>query len=108
MEACSFRDHFETFRELDIEIIGISRDRIEDHERFRNKHNLPFLLLSDTDGEVTRRYGAKMLLLSMSKRISYLIGPDLRIAAVYENLLDGKAHIREMIRAINPKSTQDG
>jgi thioredoxin-dependent peroxiredoxin len=107
IEACGFRDHFEAFRDLEIEVIGISRDKIDSHERFKNQYNLPFLLLSDPDGEVMRRYVAKMPFLSMSKRISYLIGPDLRIAAVYENLLDGGAHIREMIRATALKSPQN-
>ena len=105
-EACGFRDHFEAFRDLDIEVIGISRDKIESHERFKTQYKLPFLLLSDPDGEVARSYEVKMPFLSMNKRTSYLIGPDLRIAAVYENLLDGGAHIREMIRATSQKNPQ--
>ncbi len=49
-EACAFRDSYEVFKEADAEVIGISSDSVEAHQQFAATHQLPFMLLSDTDG----------------------------------------------------------
>ena len=99
-EACGFRDHFDEFRDLDVEVIGISTDSVESHEKFRSKYKLPFVTLADTDGRVSTQYGAKIPFLNMSKRKSFLIDNRMRIAGIYENFFDGNAHIVAMIRRI--------
>ncbi len=48
-EAQQFRDHFTAFEHLNTSILGISRDSVLSHEKFKSKHQLPFELLSDTD-----------------------------------------------------------
>lgn len=55
-QACSFRDNYEEFTSKDIVIIGISKDSIKSHERFVQKNELPFILLSDTELEVIKSY----------------------------------------------------
>lgn len=56
-EACGFRDSFPKFGKLDAEVIGISRDSVESHDKFKKKHKLSFPLGSDADGKVTEAYG---------------------------------------------------
>lgn len=56
-EACDFRDHHESFADLDAVILGVSPDPVESHEKFINKHELPFLLLADEDHEVAEQFG---------------------------------------------------
>jgi thioredoxin-dependent peroxiredoxin len=56
-EACSFRDGYEQFGNLGVEVIGVSSDSVRSHQRFVEKHDLPFVLLSDEGGEVRRLYG---------------------------------------------------
>jgi len=56
-EACGFRDSFPNFRKIDAAVIGISRDSVASHDKFKKKYELPFMLASDTDGKVTERYG---------------------------------------------------
>lgn len=51
-EGQDFRDNFEVFKQLNCEIIGISRDTIKSHECFKGKMEFPFELLSDTNEEV--------------------------------------------------------
>lgn len=46
-EACDFRDQFSAFRELDVPVIGISRDNITTHLKFKEEYKLLFELLSD-------------------------------------------------------------
>jgi peroxiredoxin Q/BCP len=56
-EAKAFRDAIQDFEEANAIILGVSKDSVESHQQFKRKHNLPFTLLSDPDGEVLNRYG---------------------------------------------------
>ena len=56
-EACGFRDSFPKFGKLDATVIGISRDSVASHDKFKRKHELPFTLAADEEGEVCERYG---------------------------------------------------
>ena len=57
LESCGFRDHYDLFQHYDTEIIGLSRDSVSSHKRFREKYDLPFNLLSDEKGILCRSYG---------------------------------------------------
>jgi thioredoxin-dependent peroxiredoxin len=57
-EACEFSDTTEQFRSFGAEVIGISKDSLASHIRFKSKHNLRLLLLSDPDLAVHKQYGA--------------------------------------------------
>jgi peroxiredoxin Q/BCP len=54
LEARTFAEMYEIFRELDAEVIGISSDSIESHKRFSSVFRLPFPLLSDPDNKIRR------------------------------------------------------
>ncbi len=56
-EACGFRDAFPDYGKTGAVVIGVSRDSVASHDRFKKKHGLPFMLASDADGKVTERYG---------------------------------------------------
>jgi len=56
-EACGFRDSFPDFGGTGAVVIGVSRDSAASHDKFKQKHGLPFILASDAAGEVTERYG---------------------------------------------------
>jgi peroxiredoxin Q/BCP len=56
-EAKAFRDAIQDFEEANAVILGVSKDSVESHRQFKRKHDLPFTLLSDPDGEVLNRYG---------------------------------------------------
>ncbi|MGW8263641.1 peroxiredoxin, partial [Bacillus sp. LR--39] len=55
-EACDFRDSHESFAELDAVIIGVSPDSQEKHGKFKEKHNLPFLLLVDDEHKLAEAF----------------------------------------------------
>lgn len=99
-EACAFRDHFEVFRDLHIEVVGISMDDMETHRSFKQKHRLPFELCSDEQGDIAAKYKARLPFVSMTKRISYLLDKDHIIRGVYSNFLNGAAHVRKMSEAV--------
>lgn len=56
-EAQGFRDLAEEFAKENTAIIGVSKDGVKSHQRFKEKHNLPFTLLSDPEGKVLDLYG---------------------------------------------------
>lgn len=61
-QLCDYRDGVEQFRDLGVEVIGISRDDAESHRKFREKHGLPFVLLSDPDMSVAAEYDCRGLM----------------------------------------------
>ena len=56
-QACAFAANYEAFRSRDIVVIGISKDSIASHQKFAQKYDLPFILLSDPDLEAIKAYG---------------------------------------------------
>ena len=56
-EACAFRDSLPDFSKVEAEVVGISRDSVASHDKFKKKFKLPFPLASDEDGNVTEAYG---------------------------------------------------
>ncbi len=56
-QACAFAGHYGEFQRRNVEVVGISKDSVASHVRFAEKHDLPFVLLSDPDRTAIERYG---------------------------------------------------
>ncbi len=56
-QACAFAGAYEQFKQKDIAVIGISRDSTASHQKFADKYNLPFILLSDPDRVAIDAFG---------------------------------------------------
>ena len=81
-EACSLRDNFDAFKNIDAVVLGVSTDTVESHAGFAEKYELPFPLIADPDKKIVKAYGAE----GFAKRISYLIDPNGFIAKAYEKV----------------------
>lgn len=103
-EACSFRDNIEDFAQYDIDVYGISTDSIPKHQEFKAKHKLPFDLLADVSGKVSKAFDAKMPFVNVSKRITYLLNADHRIVAAYSDMFGAEKHIHQMIEKIKQEA----
>lgn len=57
-QACDLRDNYQRFISEGYEIVGVSKDSEKSHQKFIEKHNLPFPLISDTDLEIIKAYDA--------------------------------------------------
>jgi peroxiredoxin Q/BCP len=99
-EACEFRDQFATFRNLEVDVLGISRDNIDSHKKFKETHKLPFELLSDVNGSVCKAYEALIPIIGIPKRISYLLDKEHKIVAVYQDFFGAEEHIKAMLAKI--------
>ena len=85
-QACAFRDKIKKIRDQGAEVFGISADSVADQAQFHEKHHLNFTLLADEEGLVVRKYGAKMPLMNMSKRWTFIIDPNLKIRALEKDV----------------------
>ena len=84
-QACDFRDAVEKIIASRSTVFGVSLDSVESHKRFAEKNNLPFSLLSDEDGVVSKAYDSLRSFANFkaSKRNTFIIDPNGYIAKVY-------------------------
>lgn len=75
-EACAFRDAYEVFAEAGAQVVGVSSDSVESHQRFASKHSLPFVLAADAGGAVKQAYGIKPTLGVIPGRVTFVIDTE--------------------------------
>lgn len=104
-EACEFRDKIDTFEGADTIVLGVSCDSLDSHEKFGDKFDLPFPLLSDEDHAVAEKYGVwveKNMYGRKSmgvQRATFLIDKQGKIAAVWPKVkVDG--HVAAVAAAL--------
>jgi peroxiredoxin Q/BCP len=100
MEACAFRDSYADLQALGAEVWGVSGDDASSHQRFAGKHQLPYPLLVDTGNQLRRAFGVPAVLGLLPGRVTYVIDAQGVIRHVFNNLLDGPAHRREALAAL--------
>jgi peroxiredoxin Q/BCP len=100
IEACGFRDSYETFVEAGAEVVGISSDTIASHERFAEKHKLPMTLLSDADGKVRALFGVKSTLGLMPGRATFVIDRNGVVRHAFASQLRAGAHVGEALSVV--------
>ncbi len=102
-EACTIRDQWSQFKKAGLVVLGVSTDSPESHAKFATKYKLPFTLLADVQKEVVNTYGVwgeKKFMgrtYQGTRRQSFLIDPQGRIAKVYEKVKPAD-HAGEVLR----------
>ena len=103
-EAIEFSNYFEKLKKLGVKIIGVSKDSIEKHKKFRNKYNIKFDLASD-DGTLCNlfnvwveksMYGKKYMGI---ERSTFVIDKDLKIISIWRKV-KVKGHVEEVYNFI--------
>jgi peroxiredoxin Q/BCP len=104
LEGQDFRDQHAKFKRLGIEVLGVSRDSLVSHEKFRKKHSLPFELIADTDEKLCQQfrvikeknmYGKKVLGI---ERSTFLVDADGVLRKEWRKVkVDG--HVDEVLNA---------
>jgi peroxiredoxin Q/BCP len=98
-EACSFRDAREEIVGLHgAEVIGVSRDTPDSHARFIAKHRLPFQLVSDADGSITKAFDAQMLggIIPVSRRVTYVVDGEGVVRGVFTHTFAAEQHVEDV------------
>ena len=105
IEACNFRDDHSEITDAGAVVLGVSKDDITSHNKFINKYDLPFLLLSDESTEMISAYGAWVKKKMYGKeyygvlRKTYLIDEEGKIQRIWPKV-DVKTHSRDIIELI--------
>ena len=104
----SFKDQYDLFRSLEppVEIIGISRDSVSQHKKFKENLQLPFTLLSDPDRKVAERFEVPMHLCIFPSKSSFVIGPDNKIHYVYDWLFRPRQHVANILSAMSSVTSE--
>ncbi|AAU93019.1 peroxiredoxin [Methylococcus capsulatus] len=104
-EGQDFRDLYPEFQKLGADIVGVSRDSLKSHERFRCKYGFPFELLSDGDEALCRLFDVIRLKNMYGKQVrgiersTFLIDAEGRLAAEWRKV-SVKGHAEEVLRAV--------
>ena len=102
-ESTEFAKDYKNFKKLKTDIIGISKDSIESHLKFKNKFKFPFELLSDEKNKVIKElgawgeksmYGKKFMGI---KRTTVLIGKDQKVIKIWNNV-KVKDHVKTVLQ----------
>lgn len=104
-EAIAFTDHLPEFEDANAVVIGVSRDAVKKHEKFRDKHNLKVILVADEAGTITEGYGVWVEKSMYGKtymgieRSTFLIDSKGKIVRVWRKVKLPE-HVAEVLEAV--------
>src|SRR4051812_16116777 len=99
-EACGLRDRMGDLKKDNVDVVGVSFDSAESHQKFISKFNLNFPLLVDSDGKIADALGARREPgKNMARRVSFLIDKNGKIAHITDNP-KADVHLEEMKAAV--------
>ena len=99
-ESCAFRDQYEVFKTSGAEVIGVSSDSPESHQKFAAKYQLPFTLLSDKGDQVRKQYGATAAFGLFPGRVTYVIDPQGVVQYIFNSMFNSKGHVEESLKTL--------
>ncbi len=104
-EACDFKEAWGTLRQLGIPLLGVSKDSIKSHQKFKTQHGLPFPLLSDPEGKLCQAYGVwKEKSMYGRKymgieRSTFIIGPQGQVLASFRGV-KVPGHVKQVLQVL--------
>lgn len=107
-EACDFRDNMSALKKLKVQVIGISKDSVKKHDKFKEKYELNFPLVSDEDGKICDKYGVWVEKSMYGKkymgieRSTFLIDADGKIAHIWRKV-SVTDHVTDIIKVLKEK-----
>lgn len=99
-EVCSFRDAYDDFTEAGAVVIGISSDSEARHQSFAQKHGLPFLLVSDKDGNARRAFGVAKTMGIFPGRVTYVIDREGIVRHIFNSQFAADRHVEEALEVV--------
>ena len=102
-EACGFRDLNANIKKTGAVVLGVSKDGAESHKKFTAKYKLPFVLLSDPNLEVMKKYGAYGKKMMYGKEVqgtirsTVVIGPKGDVVKHWPTVKKAEAHPEEVL-----------
>lgn len=110
LESCGFRDAYSEFQRLNTEILGVSKDSLTSHEKFKKKYELPFPLLVDENSTLSEEFGVWQEKSMYGKtywgiqRSTFLIDPHGILRKVWRNV-KVPGHVEDVLISIEQINT---
>ena len=104
-EACEFRDSLPDFSKSSSKIIGISKDTVAKHDKFKSKYELPFTLGADVEGAVCEAYGTWVEKSMYGRqymgieRATFLVDREGVVQGIWRKV-KVKGHVEEVLAAV--------
>lgn len=100
LQSCSFRDKYEEFNNLGVQIFGVSSDSVSSHKKFKKRHNLQYSLLSDKGGILAESLRLRKNLGFLPARVTLIINPEGIIIYAHTSQLGVTGHVRKALNEI--------
>lgn len=95
-QACSFRDQYEDFNDLNAEVFGISGQSVSSHKEFAEKHRLNFNLLCDVNNTVRKQFGVPSNFFGLLPgRVTYVVDRSGKIVHIFNSQFRAEEHIEQ-------------
>jgi peroxiredoxin Q/BCP len=107
-QACSFRDSYEAFKELGAEVVGVSSDSADSHQAFSAKYRLPFILLSDVDGQVRALFDVPKAFGIFAGRVTYIIDRKGIVRHSFDSLVGATKHVPDALKVLRQLREENG
>jgi peroxiredoxin Q/BCP len=107
-QACTFTENLSRFNDLNVDVLGISKDSVQKHQKFKAKHNLNFPILSDEHDQICEKYGVWKEKNMYGKkymgieRTTFLINPEGKISYIW-NKAKVNNHIEDILNTLSQK-----
>ena len=103
-EACAFRDSYEKFLAAGVDVIGVSGDTDESHQKFAKDHRLKFPLISDADGSLRKLFQVPSTWGVVPGRVTYVIDQHGLIRQIYSAQFASDEHVKQALQVLNSRS----
>ncbi|MEI9940622.1 MAG: peroxiredoxin [Pseudomonadota bacterium] len=99
-QACTFRDASTELGALSANVVGVSGDLVDSHQRFAEKHSVPFSLIADPERRIIKPYRATVPILNHTLRVTYVIDTNRRILGAFHHEFSAAKHLVDVRRAL--------
>jgi len=99
MQSCSLRDGIDRIKAYGTEVLGVSTDDLDSHNKFMSKYNLSFPLVADPDFTISKAYGVFNEERKLSRRVTFVIDKEGIIRYIFPKV-DVQAHADEVIQVL--------
>ena len=99
-QACTFRDASTELGSLSANVVGVSGDPVDSHQRFAEKHSVPFSLIADPERRIIKPYRALIPILNHTLRITYVIDSNRRILGAFHHEFSAAKHLDDVKLAL--------
>lgn len=102
-ETRTFTDNFNELLLAGANLVGVSTDEFDTQCRFASEMHAPFPLIADSDKRIARAYDVLWPIVGLARRYTFVIGPDMKIAAIFHHEFDVQQHRDDVLLFVHDR-----